>query len=89
MDTTGIRSGLYLHLYGDLLAGGPALTPNQAYRIDSKLDDGSPSNGDVRGESPFGLGFGLGPTQCFSAGAAGIYNEVVTGIDCELIIRIQ
>ncbi len=33
---------------GSMTGGGPAVTPQDAYSLDRKYDDGSPNNGDVR-----------------------------------------
>ena len=61
------------------------MTPNQAFRIDQKLDDGVPGGGSVRA---FG-GVGVAAGNCGSATATGIYNEKDAGKDCGLYIRIQ
>lgn len=59
------------------VAGGQALTPNQAFRIDVKIDDGQPATGSV---------VGGGAAACV---AAGVYNQASTSADCNLFVRIQ
>lgn len=58
-------------------AGAEALTPNQAFRIDSKIDDGIPTSGSV---------LGGGAAACISGT---IYDETVNDGNCNLFIRIQ
>lgn len=58
-------------------AGAQALTPNQAARIDSKVDDGRPATGSV---------VSGGATACVSGTA---YAENVASADCNLFLRIQ
>jgi hypothetical protein len=87
ISTAGIRSGHYLVLNGNAAAAITAansliLTPNEAQRLDTKLDDGNASNGSVRA---FGA---AGATGCAIA-ASGIYQEVQQGDECGLYIRIQ
>ncbi len=71
-------AGHYLSLV--LNAGGAsannALTPNEAQRIDTKLDDGMPLTGDVVG-SAAGCGNGNG------------YDEDTQAKNCDLAIRFQ
>jgi len=77
-----LNAGTYLGL--TLTAGAAtavALTPNQAFRIDNKIDDGVPGNGSVRA-------FGL-PAECAAAAAGSPYLEALPGIGCGLYIRIQ
>lgn len=83
-DTTGIRSGHYLVLNGNAAAAigatSPILTPNEAQRIDTKLDDGNGDTGSVRA-------FNNGTAN--SCSAAGVYQEVQQADLCGLYIRIQ
>lgn len=77
----GARRGLYLTLTGlpnglPTAAGGPILTPNQASRIDTKLDDGVPAAGSVRANAG----------ACVNGVA---YNELNGNGACFLQIRIQ
>lgn len=61
-----------------------SLTPSQAFRIDTKLDDGTPNNGAV-----FAMGAGSA-TGCASANTiAATYNTAVTGTVCGVYIRVQ
>ena len=65
-------------------ASQAALTPNQAARIDSKVDDGNPTTGSVVSGSLAG---------CRGTNAAGAsvpsYNEASSAADCNLYVRIQ
>jgi prepilin-type N-terminal cleavage/methylation domain-containing protein len=75
-----VVGGLYLALHntpnGAVAATG-AFDANTAQRIDTKIDDGVPTSGNV---------FPAGAATCI---AAGIYNENVQGQNCNLYIRIQ
>ena len=84
-----IRSGHYLALYNNPgaavpNAAGNAITPNQAYRIDSKIDDGSPLTGSV-----FPAGSNAGDVVGCITAAAGVYNEVLDTNVCNLYIRFH
>lgn len=80
--------GNYLTLTGSstLAAGGAAtlgLRPDQALRIDTKLDDGSPDTGEVRA---------FGVATCGVAGAAGAggtYTTTTTNNVCGLYMHFQ
>jgi prepilin-type N-terminal cleavage/methylation domain-containing protein len=58
-------------------AGAQALTPNQAARIDSKVDDGRPGTGSV---------VSGGAAACINGTA---YAENIASADCNLFLRIQ
>jgi hypothetical protein len=76
------RAGHYLALL-QTPGGQPAddtLTPNQAFRIDNKLDDGVPLTGTV-------IINGNGNTDACEAN--GVYNESVDSTSCDLFIRFQ
>jgi len=83
-----VRAGHYLGLYNSLdAAGNPAamdnagfITPNQAFRIDSKLDDGVPSSGSV---------MAAGNAQCVLAGPPVSYQESIASSSCNLFVRFQ
>ena len=89
---TSTRTGHYLAVYNG--SGGVAqalavaalttLTPNQAFRVDTKMDDGAPNTGSV-------LAMGTaGATACASTTAnTGVYNAAQGGAICGLYIRIQ
>lgn len=83
-----VRAGHYLSLYNSVNAAVDIvgfLTPNQAFRIDSKLDDGVPSSGSV-----LAAGVPAGAGGCANAAApAGIYNEVIAAGVCNLYVRFQ
>lgn len=65
-------------------AGGGAISPGTAARIDRKLDDGAPNTGIVRAAGS------LGATGCASlATVAGVYVESQQTNECSLYIRIQ
>jgi len=89
--TQAASAGTYLALQGTMaskVGSAPAdsfLTPNQAMRFDSKLDDGAPNNGSVRA-----AGFtAAGANGCASANdGAGIYNEALGAPRCSLYIKI-
>lgn len=83
-----VRAGHYLALYNSLAATGlPApvdavgfLTPNQAFRMDSKIDDGVPNSGAV---------VAAGGATCTLAGPPVSYNEAIASSVCNLYIRFQ
>jgi prepilin-type N-terminal cleavage/methylation domain-containing protein len=84
-----VRAGHYLALHnnvnGPMLANSGFLTANQAFRIDSKLDDGVPSSGSV-----MAAGIPAGPNGCATAAApGGVYNERLASAVCNLYIRFQ
>ncbi len=87
IGTVPPSAGHYLALHnapaGAVAAAGADLTPNQAFRIDRKLDDGVPAAGTVRGMGAAACGTGG------AAGAASVYNEAVPSIACGLYLRIQ
>jgi prepilin-type N-terminal cleavage/methylation domain-containing protein len=75
-----VVGGLYLALHNTpagAVANTGAFDANTAQRIDTKIDDGVPSSGNV---------FPAGAANCI---AAGIYNENTQGNNCNLYIRIQ
>lgn len=82
------RAGHYLALHNApnaaVAAGTAGLTPNQAFRIDTKLDDGSATGGSVRAMGTPGTAAG----NCANA-AGGLYNEAAPAVACGLYIRIQ
>lgn len=77
-------SGLYVNLtLTPAAAPAQAINPNQAQRIDTKIDDGVPNSGSVRA---------YGAATCTAAGAGAgsiIYNESNAARDCGLVLRIQ
>lgn len=78
--TAAVRNGHYLSLHNAPNLAMPAtgtLTPNQAFRIDSKIDDGNPTTGSV---------LSGGAAGCINGTA---YNELNGAADCNLYIRIQ
>lgn len=80
-----IRAGHYLLLHTTANAAASAasvsfLTPNQAFRVDSKLDDGVPMSGSV---------LAAGQAACVSGAAGNPYNEAVAAANCGLYIRFQ
>ena len=68
-------------------AGGDSpvvtITPNQAQRLDTKIDDGSPGSGSVRA----GGSVGVGAADC--AASVTLYNETQSGNNCITYVRIQ
>ena len=77
IDATGISAGTYLTMTQTPGAVPAAsLTPNQAQRIDTKLDDGVPGAGSTRA-------YGAG------CGTAAAYTETTAGNTCGLYTRIQ
>lgn len=74
--------GLYLGLVQNpgAAAADNTLTPNEALRIDAKLDDGSPVSGSV---------FASTAGQCATGGAGGAYSESTQTQACDLAIRVQ
>lgn len=74
---TGARAGIYLTLTNDPAAVPAAsITPNQAARIDAKIDDGVPDSGSVRANGG-------------TCSASSVYTETSGNSDCFLQIRIQ
>lgn len=59
-------------------AGTGALTPNQAFRVDTKIDDGRPTTGSVVSGGANGT--------CVNGTA---YRETLSSADCNLFLRIQ
>jgi hypothetical protein len=83
------NSGLYLTLTSTVNVPSAAtvnLKPDEASRLDTKIDDGAPDTGDVRA-------FGTpGPNNCAqagAAGAAGTYSTNITSAQCGLYIHAQ
>jgi prepilin-type N-terminal cleavage/methylation domain-containing protein len=73
-----VRAGHYLALHNTpngTVGNTGVITPNQAFRIDTKLDDGNPTSGSV---------FPAGAGACI---AGTVYNEVVDVANCNLYIR--
>lgn len=80
VTASNVRAGHYLALHSDPATGVDGigyLDPNQAFRIDSKLDDGVPGTGSV---------MAAGATACINGTA---YNEAVPSASCNLYIRFQ
>jgi prepilin-type N-terminal cleavage/methylation domain-containing protein len=83
------NSGLYMTILNAVGAPGVAtvnLKPDEAFRLDTKIDDGAPDTGDVRA---FGT---AGPNNCAqagAAGAAGTYSTNITSAQCGLFIHTQ
>ena len=73
---TNIGTEAFLHLKTPSCASYP-LTPNEAYRIDLKFDDGNPASGSVRAYS--------GGAQCGDAN--GYFENIVTP-ECALLVRL-
>ncbi len=86
LNTTSWKSGHYLAIGPGIspataTTGSNALTPVEAARIDTKLDDGNPSLGSVRA---------AGPTTCISGrSTTAVYNESREQKDCSVFIRVQ
>jgi prepilin-type N-terminal cleavage/methylation domain-containing protein len=86
----GSPVGVYLSLVSTVANVTPAatsegLTPSQASRIDTKLDDGSPGSGGVVAVGTAGVALG----DCGAAGAGGLYATVDSSLRCALYIHIQ
>jgi prepilin-type N-terminal cleavage/methylation domain-containing protein len=80
-----LGSGLYLtvaNAVGVPSAGNGGLRPNEAFRIDTKVDDGVPDTGSIRG---YGTAAACGTT----AAGGGTYVTSVSTSTCGLYIRIQ
>ena len=80
MAAAQIRAGHYIAIHntpaGAVAATG-VMTPNQAYRIDAKLDDGAPVSGSV---------FPAGAPACINGN---VYQETVDSNNCNLYIRFH
>jgi len=90
IGTLGSPSGLYLSLVATVAnvtaaAASEGLTPSQASRIDTKLDDGSPGTGSVVAVGTAGAALG----NCGTAGAGGVYATLDSTNQCALYVRIQ
>jgi prepilin-type N-terminal cleavage/methylation domain-containing protein len=90
--TAPAEAGHYLALHGtaNAIVGGAAsdsfLTPNQAARIDTKVDDGQPNTGDIQAAGAAAAG----AASCASAGTTiGTYNEALPTAVCSLYIKFQ
>lgn len=83
-DASAVRAGHYLVMTSEpqtaIGPGSVSLTPNQAQRIDTKLDDGNGDDGSVRA-------YHNGTANACSN--AGTYVEANTDQVCGLYIRIQ
>lgn len=80
------RAGHYLAV-GTLTAviaaaASDVLSPGQAFRLDTKIDDGSPNTGSI-------IGAGTTAVNCMTAGVTGAYATARQGADCSLYMRIQ
>ncbi len=63
-----------------------ALSPGQASRIDSKIDDGQPNTGSVLGNGQAAAG----TTSCaLGTGVTDVYNTAQTSLNCNTYIRIR
>jgi prepilin-type N-terminal cleavage/methylation domain-containing protein len=83
IGTTPISTGLYIYISNfPACDGDAALTPNEAFQIDKKMDDRMPSTGTVRGE-------GENAGTAADCGTATEYAEASTAVPCNLYIRIQ
>ena len=84
----GTQGGLFLAIVptiGAVAATTTGMLPNEAFRIDTKLDDGSPGTGDV-------VGIGTAGTAAGNCGAALQGGQYATGFvtqSCGLYIHIQ
>jgi hypothetical protein len=90
VGTLGTNGGLFLAItptIGPQAAAGTSegLKPNEAYRIDSKLDDGSPGTGDVVGIGSAGVAVG----NCGAALQGGQYATGFAAQTCGLYVHIQ
>ena len=82
--TIAPTAGLYMTLTQTAGAAPVVtITPNQAQRLDTKIDDGSPGSGSVRA----GGSVGVGAADC--AASVTLYNETQSGINCITYVRIQ
>ena len=80
VTAANVRAGHYLALHNTPAGGVDAvgvITPNQAYRIDAKLDDGAPVSGSV---------FPAGAAACINGN---VYNEVADQNTCNLYVRFH
>jgi hypothetical protein len=85
--------GMYLTLTGSPTTAVTAATslatgvkPDQALRIDTKLDDGSPDTGEVRGAGAASAAAGCGLAG--AAGAGGTYSTTIATNACAPYIHI-
>jgi prepilin-type N-terminal cleavage/methylation domain-containing protein len=85
------NSGLYLTL--QTVVGAPSvaatalgLKPDEALRLDTKIDDGAPDTGDVRA---FGTAGAAGCGTAGAAGVAGTYATNITSAQCGLYMHTQ
>jgi prepilin-type N-terminal cleavage/methylation domain-containing protein len=79
-------AGLYLVLTGTPTAAPTvSLIPDQALRIDTKLDDGAPDTGLVRAFGVTGAGIG----NCGTAAGPGVYATIDGSTTCGLYVKTQ
>ncbi len=84
-------AGTYLNSTLDLAAAAgaastPALSPSQAFRIDTKIDDGRPNTGTVLGVGTVGAAV----TACAAANTpVADYSTAQTGLNCNVYMRIR
>ena len=88
-NTVAHSPGTYLVINQAIAAPGAAvgLSPDQALRIDNKLDDGVPDTGQVLGIGTAGIA--AGNCGSVSGAAAGAYATINTQATCGLYIHIQ
>jgi hypothetical protein len=80
------NSGLYMTINNAVAvpaAGTVGLKPDEALRLDTKIDDGAPDTGDVRA---FG---GAGCAVAGAAGVAGTYTTSNASAQCGLYLHTQ
>ena len=88
VGSLGTNGGLFLAItpaIGALTNASTGMLPNEAFRIDTKMDDGSPGTGDVVGIGTAGVAQG----NCGAAGQGGQYATGFTSQSCGLYIHIQ
>ncbi len=82
-DSGNVIQGHYIFMYGDLdgSTGGAGFTPAIISRLDRKLDDGLPDDGNMRA---------IGTGACTATGTnSEIYNETNDSDACEMALRVQ
>jgi len=93
--TATARAGQYLALKTTATTASSAtvglvLTPNQASRIDLKLDDGAPNSGSVLGAGAVAAVATPAIVGCADTNAAGSpYHTTWQGIGCSLYVLVQ
>jgi prepilin-type N-terminal cleavage/methylation domain-containing protein len=89
LGATVPSSGLYLTITNAVAAPAAntvGLKPDEASRLDAKIDDGAPDTGDVRA---FGAAGAAGCGVLGAAGSGGTYSTSISSAQCGIFVHVQ